>query len=339
MPVWGQTEWADNGQWLLRSEGVEVVETLEAYRSLPWEKTPPDNHFDYVARQVFDKNGKVALVSITLKNPANQGQQAIGYAAPMWTLRCDDGQQIRLAGVHPTLLVSHIENGLPDKATLVPGQELTGRLGFFLPHDRRPRLLFFQAPGVLEKKFGPTESLVAVLDKAGNTTPALAPNREAQWVGNDNWKMRLNGFHLISDLKAYRELPWTDRMSEADASSHFGYVERAVFAKGGRVALARVDFKNLTGEKQKIGYSIPMWTLRCADGTNLRNAGVQQSRIPWMLAGGMPEGTLLNSKDTAGGWVGFFVPSGCEPAELFFQAPGVMAKTYGPTESIRFPLK
>lgn len=337
--TWAQTDWADNGQWQLRSEKVELVETIEAYRSLPWETTPPPDHFAYVERQVFSKKGKVALVSLTLKNPESQGAQTIGSAAPMWTLRCDDGQELRLAGVHATLLVKHLKHGLPEKTTVAPGKEVSGTLGFFLPHDRTPRLLFFQAPGVLEKKFGPTESLVAVLDRPATSRAALAPNREGPWTGNDLWKMRLNGLRYLSDLESYKNLPWTDRMSAQDADSHFAYVERTVFSKGGRVALVRVDCKNLTGARQKIGFSIPMWTLRCSDGTSLRNAGVQQSRIPWMLAGGMPEATLLNPNDTAGGWLGFFVPKGCAPDELTFDAPGVMAKDYGATGSIRFGLK
>lgn len=333
-------EWLSNGKTRLKVWKVTTVESLTDYQKLAWKSSftgkQRDQHFDFLERQVFAKGGTVALVDFGLENSLGQTMR-FGHQAPMWTLRLDDGQQLRFKGVHQQLAARELQGGMPPEVTLKNGQKTRQTIAFFLPKERSPRAFYFDAPSVMETKFGAGESLVCVLSKGSSASSTLADNLKQDWQSNDLWKMRLLGMHLVKDAQAYAGLPWNDRLSAAEREKHVDYVKRNVFAKGGQVVLLKLEAKNLTDSRQAFGFTTPFWRLRCNRDQELALNGVYQQTLPWALEGGMPKATSLNPKATAAGWMGFFLPAGHDPQSLTFEAKGSLANRYGEPLLFRLP--
>lgn len=336
-------EWITNGRWLMKVESVKTATDTKQLMALGWHKgiaSPKGQEFvDQVDRLVFSKKGTFVVLDVSFKNPTS-GSQKLGYTMPPWYIRCDDGQEVHNAGAIAGGAATYLNNHLPKMEPVAPGKTLRGKLTFVLPAERSPRLFFFKASPTIEKIAGKSETLVCRLEaaKASGASPLKHNRPEAAWQSNSLWKMRLVDVRYVESAKAYRALPWTDRLSGERRDKHFSYVERNVFNKGGRVLLVTVQAKNLSDGKVKIGYELPFWRVQTKAGKSLRLAGVYQQEMGWSLAGGMPKATLLNSNATAGGTFGFFLPKGAQPEALDFDAPGKLARTYGKPGSLLFKL-
>lgn len=154
--------WQSNPFWKMRLVDVRTVDTAQAYQSLPWTDRLAgerrEKHLSYVERNVFDKGGKVLLVTIEAKN-LSQAKVKIGYELPFWRVNCKDGSSLRLAGVYQQEVGWSIAGGMP-KATLLNGNASTGgTFGFFLPKGAQPETLDFDAPGKLSREYGEPGSL------------------------------------------------------------------------------------------------------------------------------------------------------------------------------------
>lgn len=329
-------EWVGNGRWSVKVHGLEPVKSFQAYRQLKWVGST-QAHFDKVSKLVFDKGGTAWVLEVEFEN-LGKAPQSIGHEAPMWFIRCDDGQEVVHRGVEHQDSSRLLEGALPGAASVAAGGKLRGKLIFFLPQDRSPRLFSFKAPGRVEKVAGKTESLAVTLaDKsaAGKTLKAAFP--KAAWHDNGVWKLRLTDYRSIDSMAAYRALPWQDRLSPEQAAKHFDYVERNVFGKGGKVALVRVEFKNLSDKKLEMGYESGLtWSLVDPQGKALRLAGVYQQTIPWNLVGGMAKKNLLNPKARGEGYLGFFVTRGVTPKTLRFEPLNAVQRHHG--KALSFPL-
>lgn len=318
-----------------------MVADLEHYRQLGWRPRAEglQEHLAEVQRLAFARGSKVVILDVSLRN-ASHGVLEIGYAMPMWMVRCDDGQEVRNSGTLHAQIPELLSDGLPAQAKLAKAKTLQGKFGFILPANRSPRLLLYRASSSMEQWVGKSETLVARLVKSDSEGPAaLQPqNPRAAWKDNGHWKMRVTDFRQVTAMDGYRSLPWSDRLSGPEADKHFAYVERTLFGKGGSVVLIALEAKNLQPDKADIGFEIPFWQLEDSQGKLHRIAGVYQETTTWALMGGFPRRAKLNSGATATGYLAFHLTKGVKPVRLFFEAPGKLDQTYGATRSLGFDL-
>ncbi|MCA9791873.1 MAG: hypothetical protein KC910_08755, partial [Candidatus Eremiobacteraeota bacterium] len=315
-PSWAQPhanigpvkEWISNDLWEMKINQVDIVADLEHYRQLAWRPQAEglDDHFSEMQRLAFDRGGSLVILDVTLRN-ASGGALEIGYAMPMWMIRCDDGQEIRNSGTLHTQIPELLSDGLPAQTKVAKGKSLRGKFGFMLPANRSPRLLLYRASSSMEQWVGKSETLVARLVKSDSDgRQALKPQHpEAAWKDNGSWKMRVTDFRQLTDMAGYRALPWSDRLTGDEAEKHFSYVERTLFGRGGSVVLIGLEAKNLQSGKADIGFEIPFWQLEDSQGKTHRIAGVYQQTTTWALVGGFPRRAKLNSGATAAGHLAF----------------------------------
>lgn len=333
--------WVTNGRWQLKVNEVRVADGSQEFEALPFSEKIAGNagkaYQDQVERLVFGKGQRLLVVDLSLKN-VGSGAQKIGFDTPSWIVRCNDGQESRTTGVICLGARDFFTQPLQKFGAVGPGKTVQGAMAFVLPANTSPKLLFFKTSRSMEKFSGKSESLVSRLAAPlTSTAKALVPQRpNAEWKQNGKWKMRLTDARLVKAPSSYRALPWGERLKGEELEKHLSYVERNVFAKGGSVLLLRLEAKNLSEGKAKIGYEVPFWQVVDASGKVQRLSGVYQKQIGWALVGGFPKNTRLNSNAVAVGHMGIFLPPGFDAKELTFQVPKSLEKVYGRSESLKF---
>lgn len=338
------SSWVSNGQWSMRLVDVRYVDTYSDFQALPWSAEFQGDikakTMEHVKKSVLGKEKQVALVTFELKNTSNATLK-VGSNRPYWIVRCDDGQQVSNNHSFMRQVSNGIEGGMRAEEPLKSGATKKATLAFFIPGFARVNSLFFKAQGHLAKDFGETESLVLKAQtqhvKGGKAVMGAGAS-DAPWVSNGLWKMRITRAKYVDSLAEYRKLPWNERLTGQAESKHMNYMSKAVFPKKKRVLLVYLELKNLHGEKQKVGAKRPYWFLQTDGQRDLNNSNSYCVKVPFFLEHGLPQETLLNPKDTVGGWLAFFVGDTETAKSVYYKSQGHVGKSFGPSKSIVLPL-
>ena len=152
--------WVSNQHWCLRLSGRSTIETIEAYRQLPWnQRTSPDKleeHLNYVQSRVFQKGQQVLLLQIQARN-LNTKKLGLGQSQPSWKLVTDQKRPLGVALHHQALAMWSLPGGMPREDLVNPKATSAGILVFFLPSTWQPRYLTFSS--MRHSPHGETDSL------------------------------------------------------------------------------------------------------------------------------------------------------------------------------------
>lgn len=140
--------WVSNRHWCLRLAGRSTLDSIEAYRKLPWnQRTTSDKleeHFQYVQSRVFEKDQQVLLVQLQGRN-LTQKKLSWGQSQPGWKLVTDQKRPLGVALHHQALAMWSLPGGMPREDLVNPGATSGGILVFFLPRTRQLRHLTFSS--------------------------------------------------------------------------------------------------------------------------------------------------------------------------------------------------
>jgi hypothetical protein len=176
-------------------------------------------------------------------------------------------------------------------------------------------------------------AIAAAADKGDWNDPYQGNGPIGAWVTNGKWLMRATEVKVVPDFASFQALPWTERRTP-DLKKKMDKFVGKIYKRDKAVALVRIEFKNLTDEKQEVGYSRPVWVLRCADGQEATTSRTQIQWVMWCLEGASPKKTLLNPNDKAGGWLAFYIPSSTSPKALYFKAKHAAEGDFGKTDTL-----
>lgn len=336
--------WVQNGRWKMKAERVRYINDLETYQSLPWgsdmQEDTREKHMQHLKKAVFGSHKKVAIVTFTGTNSSAETLK-IGSTRPYWVVRLSDGQQVSNNHSFMRQTSRFLTGGMPEVEQLAPGETKTWELAFFIPDYCSVNTLFFRSPGHLEKSLGPTESIVLRLasEKVKGGKQLSGPTDSAvPWQETPGWKMRVTASEYIDSAENFGKLPWSERMVGETKEKQLRYMSQQVFGKGKSVVLLFVELKNTGGDKQKVGAKRPYWLLTGADSSVVNNGNSFVRKVPFLLSGGLPQETLLNSGATVRGWLAFVLPKGVEAATLHYKSPGHLGKSFGKTGSVQMPV-
>lgn len=336
--------WASNGMWDIRLVKVQTVTNLKDYQALPWTDKMTggvrDKHMTHARRAVFDKEKKVTLLTIELKNKSG-GSHKVGANLPYWRVRCQDGQEISSNHSFMQQATTLLEGGMPREEMLAPGKVQRGTLAFYIPDFTDVNILFYRSRGHLSKHFGESESLVLKVNPkkvTGGKAVVGASNSKQPWVSNKLWKMRVTKAREVTSYQDYLKLPWNDRMTGSKRDKHLKYVKGNVYGKEKKLVLLSVELKNLHDTPQKCGVGRPYWFVSLSNGKDQSNNHSFTRQVSFLLTGGLPQETRLNSNDTVRGDIAFFIPAGVSVQSLSYKAQGHIGKSFGKSKSIVLPV-
>ncbi|MGE0495746.1 MAG: hypothetical protein AB7S38_41460 [Vulcanimicrobiota bacterium] len=151
------------------------------------------------------------------------------------------------------------------------------------------------------------------------------------WISNDLWHLKVNEIQVIADLEHYRQLDW--RPAEG-LDGHLAEVQRLAFGRGGKVVILDISLRNASHGGLEIGYSMPMWMVRCDDGQEIRNSGTLHTQIPEFLSDGLPTQAKVAKGQSLRGKFGFILPANRSPRLLLYRASSAMEQWVGKSETL-----
>lgn len=338
--------WVKNGHLEARLVKVDTISNHRAFAALPWsedmDKKAHEKLMSYSQKAIFGKEKKVVMVAFDLKNSSAKPLK-IGARRPGWMVRCDDGQQISNGNSYATSVSYNLAPGFPASETLAPGQTVRRSLAFFIPDFTEVNALFFKTAGRAAQDLGESDSLVLKIKKqvvTGGKAVVGQSTSKQPWQSNKGWKMRITDATYITDRASYDKLPWNARMTGETETKHSKYMD-TFFAKKKRrkkVALLKMEIKNLHPDKQKVGVNRPYWVAHCSDGTKVSNNHSFMRQVSFLMKAGLPRETLLNPNDTVRGTMAFFIPEGTTITSVTYNSRGLLERSFGKSGNLVIPV-
>ena len=338
--------WVKNGRLEARLVKVDYLNSHDELAAMPWNSDFKGKKYEklmtYSQKTLFRKEKKVALITFDLKN-SSLAPLKVGARRPGWMVRCDDGQQISNGHSFACSIIYNSKPGFPSEETLAPGQTVRRTLAFFIPNFTEVNILFFKSAGRVAQDLGESESLVLRLKKqrvTGGKAVVGKSDSKQPWQSNKGWKMRITGSSYVSDMKSYRKLDWNERMTGDAKDKNLKYMTHFFGKKKKRkkVALLDMEIKNLHGDKQKVGVNRPYWVAHLSDGTKISNNHSYMRQVSFLLKGGLPRETKLNSKATVRGTLAFFIPVGTTIEKVSYNSQGLLKRSFGESGNLVMPV-